>query len=169
VGTCKRGKEIQRVSIGQLEPAEAQPVVDQHHRSQPLLSQGRSRMDGNGRLQGGQPPRGLNLATGEEVPRGPSLRARMLIVEVGQGEVKRSVERKPEGRAPGRFVTSHGGLAPVVGEPHNQELSVTTRRDRPAHPALRPEPSGLFPPHSSETMRPGHSSAPRSRAVARHG
>ena len=49
--------------------------------------QGRSRMIGNGRLQQGRPPRALLLATGEKVPQGPSIRARLLIVEVGQGEV----------------------------------------------------------------------------------
>src|SRR5450759_3804440 len=45
--------------------------------------QGRSRMGGDGRLSAPMPPRGLVLATGEEVPQGQSIRARQLIVEVG--------------------------------------------------------------------------------------
>jgi hypothetical protein len=53
--------------------------------------QGRSRLAGHGRLRPSRPPRALVLATGEEVPRGRSLRARLLIVELRQGDVDRSV------------------------------------------------------------------------------
>ena len=49
--------------------------------------QGRSRMIGNGRLQQAHPPRSLLLATGEVVPQGPSIRARLLIIEVASSEV----------------------------------------------------------------------------------
>ncbi len=51
--------------------------------------QGRSRTNGHGRLTGPRPPRALLLATGEEVPRGHSLRARLLIVDVAPGDVHR--------------------------------------------------------------------------------
>lgn len=51
--------------------------------------QGRGRMGGGGRLRSPHPPRTLVLATGEEVPRGHSLRARLLIVDVGPGDVDR--------------------------------------------------------------------------------
>ena len=53
--------------------------------------QGRSRISGNGQLRAPRPPRALVLATGEEVPRGQSLRARMLIVELRPAEVDRSL------------------------------------------------------------------------------
>jgi hypothetical protein len=53
--------------------------------------QGRSRMFGNGRLQQARPPRALLLATGEKVPQGHSIRARLVIVEVALGEVDRAV------------------------------------------------------------------------------
>jgi hypothetical protein len=52
--------------------------------------QGRSRMAGNGRLQQARPPRALLLATGEKVPDGPSIRARLVIVEVASAEVDRA-------------------------------------------------------------------------------
>ena len=52
--------------------------------------QGRSRMRADGRVQVPHPPRGLVLATGEEVPRGQSIRARLLIVEVRPGDVDRA-------------------------------------------------------------------------------
>ena len=38
-----------------------------------------------------RPPRGLIASTGEEVPGGQSLRARMVIVEVQRGDVKLDV------------------------------------------------------------------------------
>jgi hypothetical protein len=52
--------------------------------------QGRSRLGGGGQLMTSRPPRALVLATGEEVPRGESIRARMLIVPVTTGEVDRA-------------------------------------------------------------------------------
>jgi hypothetical protein len=52
--------------------------------------QGRSRLIGSGRLSAPKPPRALVLATGEKVPPGRSIRARLLIVEVDPGDVDRS-------------------------------------------------------------------------------
>jgi hypothetical protein len=53
--------------------------------------QGRSRLNGSGRPSVAQPPRALLLATGERVPQGQSIRSRLLIVEVGAGDVSRDV------------------------------------------------------------------------------
>jgi len=61
--------------------------------------QGRSRMSGSGRLRTPQTPRALVLATGEEVPRGQSLRARMLIVELRPAEVDRALLTECQGSA----------------------------------------------------------------------
>lgn len=52
---------------------------------------GRGRMNADGSLRLTRPPRGLILSTGEEVPRGHSVRARALIVEVEPNVV--NVER----------------------------------------------------------------------------
>ena len=52
--------------------------------------QGRSRLTGKGAPSAPQPPRALVLATGEQVPPGPSIRARLLVVAVAPGEVSRS-------------------------------------------------------------------------------
>ena len=69
--------------------------------------QGRGRMGGYGRLRLPRPPRALLLATGEEVPRGRSLRARLLIVELRAGEVDLvRIEPVSECRARG---TASGG------------------------------------------------------------
>ncbi len=49
--------------------------------------QGRSRMTNGSTTASSQPPRALVLATGEEVPRGLSIRARLLILDVNPGDV----------------------------------------------------------------------------------
>jgi hypothetical protein len=49
---------------------------------------GRSRMRDNATLRAARPPRGLILSTGEDIPPGESLRARMLIVELARGDLK---------------------------------------------------------------------------------
>ena len=46
---------------------------------------GRGRMNADGSLRPDLPPRGLVIGTGEDAPKGHSLRARMVIVEVGPG------------------------------------------------------------------------------------
>src|SRR5205807_530775 len=48
---------------------------------------GRLRMRADGSLRAVRAPRGLIVSTGEDVPRGQSLRARLLVVEVGPGDV----------------------------------------------------------------------------------
>lgn len=47
----------------------------------------RQRMRPDGSLRPPKPPRGLIVSTGEDVPRGHSLRARMLIIEVKDGDI----------------------------------------------------------------------------------
>lgn len=47
----------------------------------------RGRMAADGRLRPDYPPRALVVSTGEDVPRGQSLRARVAILEVGPGDV----------------------------------------------------------------------------------
>lgn len=49
---------------------------------------GRQRMRPDGSLRPAKPPRGLIVSTGEDVPVGHSLRARMFIVEMSRGDVR---------------------------------------------------------------------------------
>jgi hypothetical protein len=48
---------------------------------------GRTRMRADATLRPAKPPRGLILSTGEDVPRGQSLRARLLTLELAPGEL----------------------------------------------------------------------------------
>jgi hypothetical protein len=50
-------------------------------------SSGRGRMRADTTLRPGKPPRGLVVSTGEDVPRGQSLRARVFVTEVGPRDV----------------------------------------------------------------------------------
>src|SRR5262249_45228374 len=49
---------------------------------------GRMRMRADATMQAEKPPRGLILSTGEDVPRGQSLRSRIFVLEVSPGDVK---------------------------------------------------------------------------------
>ena len=48
---------------------------------------GRDRMRADGSLRSPRPPRCLVLATGEEIPKGQSLRARLLVLELERGDI----------------------------------------------------------------------------------
>ena len=48
---------------------------------------GRGRLDSTAKLREPKPPRALILSTGEDVPRGQSIRARLLILELSKGSI----------------------------------------------------------------------------------
>lgn len=50
---------------------------------------GRQRMRADGGLRPTKPPRGLIVSTGEDIPRGQSLRGRLMILEIASGDVNR--------------------------------------------------------------------------------
>jgi hypothetical protein len=51
---------------------------------------GRGRLDSTAKLRESKPPRGLILSTGEDIPKGHSIRARLLILEVAKGAISTS-------------------------------------------------------------------------------
>jgi len=72
--------------------------------------QGRSRMSNAG-PSAPRPPRALVLGTGEEVPQGQSIRARLLIVEVSPGDVDRAMlDECQKAAQQGRFAASMGSF-----------------------------------------------------------
>jgi hypothetical protein len=52
---------------------------------------GRGRLDSTAKLREPKPPRALILSTGEDTPRGQSVRARLLILEISKGAIDTSV------------------------------------------------------------------------------
>jgi hypothetical protein len=85
---------------------------------------GRGRMQADGSVRPSFPPRALILATGEDIPSGYSIRARMLILEVGPGDVRPAVlaryqdgpEREHLAQATAAFVSWLAGRFELVRE-----------------------------------------------------
>ena len=72
---------------------------------------GRQRMRPDGSLRPVKPPRGLILSTGEDIPIGELIRARMLIVEVGRGDVDTAIlSELQEAAAAGMFARALAGF-----------------------------------------------------------
>lgn len=72
---------------------------------------GRQRMRPDGSLRPIKPPRGLILSTGEDIPIGESIRARMLIVEVRRGDVDTAIlSDLQESAAAGTFARALAGF-----------------------------------------------------------
>jgi hypothetical protein len=80
--------------IDDFAPPASRADGDRQHRTAERLirgqgnSAGRQRMRADGTLRPPKPPRGLILATGEDVPRGHSITARLGVVAVQRGDVK---------------------------------------------------------------------------------
>lgn len=79
--------------VDDFSPAGSSADVQRAHREADRLFRGqgnrsgRQRMRPDGTLRPTRPPRGLTLSTGEDVPRGQSLRARLWVVEVSPGDL----------------------------------------------------------------------------------
>jgi hypothetical protein len=82
--------------------------------------QGRSRMSGQG-LRAARPPRAFLLATGEEVPQGHSVRARLLILELHAGDVDPAMlTRSQKDADEGQFATAMGGYLTFVASRYEE-------------------------------------------------
>jgi hypothetical protein len=93
---------------------------------------GRGRMNADGSLRPDYPLRGFVIGTGEDAPRGHSLRARTVIVEVGPGDIDRN--RLAEAQVAGREGHFVAGLAGFV-----QWLAGQLETLRPQLPTLLAE------------------------------
>lgn len=72
---------------------------------------GRGRLRSDATLRAAKPPRGLILSTGEDVPKGQSLRARLLVLEIGPGDLDWSrLTAAQRDAADGRFATAAAGF-----------------------------------------------------------
>ena len=74
-------------------------------------SSGRGRLDSNARLREQKPPRGLILSTGEDVPRGHSIRARLLILDISKGMIdSATLTTQQHIAASGEYAMAMGGF-----------------------------------------------------------
>jgi hypothetical protein len=82
---------------------------------------GRQRLRPDGTSKAARPPRGVVLSTGEDVPKGHSIRARLLIVEVGRDDV--DVGRLTDcqgGAAAGDYAAAMGGYIAWLAARHDE-------------------------------------------------
>jgi hypothetical protein len=114
----------------QSDTARAHRDAERVLRSQGNLA-GRSRMRADGSLKPPKRPRGLTIATGEDVPDGQSLRARMLVLEFGEKliDVSKLTGLQDLGST-GVLASSMAGFVGYLAANPDLRKSLTSRRDR---------------------------------------
>lgn len=82
---------------------------------------GRQRMRADGTVRPTKPPRGLIVSTGEDVPRGHSIAARMLVLKLSPGEITgdRLTDRQRDALE-GRYSASMAGFLKWVAPRHDE-------------------------------------------------
>ena len=94
--------------------------------------QGRGRLQSDSTMRGGRKPRGVPIGTGEELPRGASLQARMLALLVESGEVNLVLlSQLQDLAARGLFAAAMSGFIRYAGE-HFEEFQ-QQRREQSKH------------------------------------
>src|SRR5262249_11168058 len=82
---------------------------------------GRQRMSADGSLRVPKPPRALPLSTGEEVPRGHSCRARLVIVEMSPGVIEKQKLSLAQAKAAhGAYAMAMSGYLRWLAGQHDQ-------------------------------------------------
>jgi hypothetical protein len=80
---------------------------------------GRQRMRADGAIRPEKPPRGLVLSTGEDVPRGQSVRARLFVLEVGPGNVNlQNLTACQRDAASGKYTHALAGFIQWLARPY---------------------------------------------------
>jgi len=90
---------------------------------------GRGRLDSTANLREPKPPRALILSTGEDIPRGQSVRARLMILEIAKGAIKTSdlTECQRDAEA-GRYTEAMGGFLQWFGGQYEDVRATFNRR-----------------------------------------
>jgi hypothetical protein len=90
---------------------------------------GRGRLDSTAKLREPKPPRALILSTGEDIPHGQSVRARLLILELPKGSIKVSdlteCQRDAKG---GLYAEAMGGYVQWLARHHEEALAAFGRK-----------------------------------------
>ncbi len=113
--------------VDDFAPTGSQTDVQRFHRDADRLlraqgnSAGRHRLRSDTSVRAARAPRGIVISTGEDVPRGQSARARVLIIEIEKGMIRLSdLTAHQEAAASGRFAEAMAGyvcwLAGRAGE-----------------------------------------------------
>ena len=90
---------------------------------------GRSRLDSTAKLRESKPPRGLIVSTGEEIPRGHSVRARLLILELSKSTIdpNKLTECQRAAEA-GRYAEAMGAFLQWIAGRYEETQAAFARR-----------------------------------------
>jgi len=90
---------------------------------------GRGRLDSTAKLREPKPPRALILSTGEDIPRGQSVRARLLILEIPKDDIRVSdlteCQRDAQG---GLYAEAMGGFVRWLAGRHEEARAAFDRK-----------------------------------------
>jgi hypothetical protein len=90
---------------------------------------GRGRLDSSARLREPKPPRGLILSTGEEIPRGHSIRARLLLLELSKGAISPSKLNECQTEAAsGLYATAMSGFIQWIAARYEPQRAALVHR-----------------------------------------
>ncbi|MBI2894486.1 MAG: bifunctional DNA primase/polymerase [Deltaproteobacteria bacterium] len=110
-----------------VDVARTHQAADRVFRAQGNLS-ARQRMRADGTIRPAKPPRGLLLSTGEDVPRGQSLRARVLVLEVAPGAVDvRGLSACQRDAADGLYAEALSGFVATLADRYDDVRSGLSR------------------------------------------
>jgi len=121
--------------VDDFAPTGSQADVQRFHRDADRVlraqgnNTGRQRMRPDGSLREPKPPRGLILSTGEDVPRGQSLRARILVSEMGRTDLDwEQITRCQEDAQDGLFAQALAGFVRWLS-PRYEQVRATLRSE----------------------------------------
>ena len=90
---------------------------------------GRGRLDSTAKLREPKPPRALILSTGEDIPRGQSVRARLLILELPKGSINAAhlTDCQRDAQA-GRYTEAMGGFVQWLAGRYDESRATFERK-----------------------------------------
>ena len=101
---------------------------------------GRGRLDSTAKLREAKPPRALVLSTGEDIPRGHSIRARLLILEIAKGAINSGKLTECQKHAEsGLYAEATAGFVQWIAERYEEIQAYLKRRTA----ELRSNPLGV--------------------------
>ena len=91
-------------------------------------SQGRGRLSSDARLREAKPPRGLIVVTGEDLPKGQSIRGRTFMMEIAQGDIDSAALTKCQAdAASGLYAQSMAGFIHHIAAKYDLVLAEYAR------------------------------------------
>jgi len=121
--------------VDDFAPAGSTYDVQRYHREADRVlraqgnNSGRQRMRSDATLRPARPPRGLIISTGEDVPRGQSLRARVFVLDMGPKDLDWGALTECQGDAlDGTYAKALAGFVQWLA-PHYQQIRASLRKE----------------------------------------